>query len=256
MANLQLLNPDYEYLFFDDDAVEHFVDSEFPEYRRTFDRFQFRIQRYDFFRYLAVYRLGGFYFDLDVLLAEGLSTLLNRGCVFPFEGLTLSSFLRNQCNMDWQIGNYAFGAAPGHPFLKAIIDNCIRAQCDPDWVKPMMLGFPRLLRNEFFVLNSTGPGLISRTLGENPSLAKEPSVLFPDGDVCDRSNWNRFGDLGVHLMDGSWRMNSSWLGRRLALYWQALTFRKLMKKSIALGKTRRHPLKSAEVDRPQVRLSI
>ena len=80
--NLELLNPDYEYLFFDDEDVEKFIDREFPEYRKVFDSFRFPIQRYDFFRYLAVYRLGGFYFDLDVLLATSLDGLLQNGsCV-------------------------------------------------------------------------------------------------------------------------------------------------------------------------------
>src|SRR5437879_786840 len=67
MCNLRLLNPDYEYLFFDNHQVETFINQEFPQYRGVFDSFQFRIQRYDFFRYLAVYRHGGFYFDLDVM---------------------------------------------------------------------------------------------------------------------------------------------------------------------------------------------
>jgi inositol phosphorylceramide mannosyltransferase catalytic subunit len=77
MANLRLLNPDYECLFFDDQQVQAFLDREFPQYRRVFDSFPVPIQRYDFFRYLAVYRHGGFYFDLDVLLASGLSDLLD-----------------------------------------------------------------------------------------------------------------------------------------------------------------------------------
>jgi len=68
-ANLKLLNPDFEYLFFDNEGVERFIDREFPQYRAMFDAFPFKIQRYDFFRYLAVYHYGGFYFDLDVLLA-------------------------------------------------------------------------------------------------------------------------------------------------------------------------------------------
>src|ERR1700730_2525464 len=118
MSNIRLLNPDYEYLFFDDGQVEEFVEREFPHYRAVFDSFQYSIQRYDFFRYLAVYRYGGFYFDLDVMLASDLSSLLNSGCVFPFEGLTLSRYLRKHYKMDWEIGNYAFGAAAGHPFLK------------------------------------------------------------------------------------------------------------------------------------------
>ncbi len=148
MANLRLLNPDYEYLFFDEKRVRSFIDQEFSQYRTVFDSFQFPIQRYDFFRYLAVYRHGGFYFDLDVILASDLSSLLESGCVFPFEGLTLSDFLRNQHKMDWEIGNYAFGAAAGHPFLEAVIENCVRAQKDPSWVKPMMRGLPYFLRAE------------------------------------------------------------------------------------------------------------
>ena len=33
MASVRLLNPDYEYLFFDDGRVEEFIAKEFPQYR-------------------------------------------------------------------------------------------------------------------------------------------------------------------------------------------------------------------------------
>ena len=59
IKSIRLLNPDYEYLFFDNAQVEEFVDNEFPQYREVFDSFPYPIQRYDFFRYLAVYRYGG-----------------------------------------------------------------------------------------------------------------------------------------------------------------------------------------------------
>jgi len=250
MSNLRLLNPDFDYLFFDDERVDRFITKEFPQHRAVFDSFRYRIQRYDFFRYLAVYRYGGFYFDLDVLLAAGLSGFLNAGCVFPFEGLTFSQFLRTHRKMDWQIGNYAFGAASGHPFLGAIIENCVRAQKDPRWVEPMMRGLPRLSREEFFVLNTTGPGLISRTLAENPKLAKTVTVLFPD-DVCDVRNWNQFGNLGVHLMEGSWRAQGGFVRRRLAVYWEDQKLQKLLKQSRKLGKTRNSvPTADLDVESP------
>jgi inositol phosphorylceramide mannosyltransferase catalytic subunit len=237
VCNIRLLNPDYEYVFFDDRQVESFIDEEFPQYRKIFDSFQFPIQRYDFFRYLAVYRHGGFYFDLDVMLASNLSSLLEYGCVFPFEGLTLSRFLRSKHKMDWEIGNYAFGAAPGHPFLEAVIDNCLRAKSDPSWVKPMMRGLPLLFRGESLVLNTTGPGLLSRTLAENAALAKTVTVLFPD-DVCDVANWNCFGNLGIHLMEGSWRMRGGHVHRRLAQRWEDWKMQGLLKQSLMLGRTR------------------
>jgi hypothetical protein len=244
MANIRLLNPEYEYLFFDDHAVQTFVDQDFPQYRGIFDSFRFPIQRFDFFRYLAVYRFGGFYFDLDVLLASGLCDLLGCGCVFPFEGLTFSHYLRAQYNMDWEIGNFAFGAAPGHPFLKAVIDNCVKAQGDPKWAKPMMRGSPGLMKSEYLILNTTGPGLLTRTLAENPGLAKMVTVLFPD-DVCDARNWNRFGELGVHLMDGSWRIKSNFLHRRLALYWESWSMRRLLRESLKLGPRRPHEVRNS-----------
>lgn len=244
MANVRLLNPDYEYLFFDDQRVDAFIAQEFPHYRATFEGFRFPIQRYDFFRYLAVYRYGGFYFDLDVLLASGLSDLLDHACVFPFEGLTLSHYLRNHYNMDWELGNYAFGAAPGHPFLKSVIDNCIRAQQDPEWVKPMMRGSPGLLRREYLILNTTGPGAVSRTLAENPDVAATVAVLFPD-DVCDTQHWNRFGELGIHLMDGSWRLKGSFFARRLAQRWESWAQQRLLKHSRSLGRERHHPARTA-----------
>jgi hypothetical protein len=213
VANLKLLHPDYEYCFFDDRDVERFIGQEYPQHRGIFDGFRFPIQRYDFFRYLAVHRLGGFYFDLDVLLASNVSDLLARECVFPFEGLTLSRLLQSH-GMDWEIGNYAFGAAPGHAFLEEVIANCVKAQRDPSWVKPMMRGVPPLSRAEYHVLFTTGPGLVSRTLAQNPELAQTVSVLLPE-DVCDLRSWHQFGSFGVHLMEGTWRPSRGYLRRRI-----------------------------------------
>jgi hypothetical protein len=237
VCNLKLQNPDFEYLFFDDQQVEEFIDRHFPQYRSVFDSFPFRIQRYDFFRYLAVYHYGGFYFDLDVFLAADLADLLGSASVFPCEGLTFSRYLRDRHQMDWQIGNYAFGAAEGHPFLRAVIENCVRAQRDPAWVKPMMKGVPPLSRDEFYVLNTTGPGLLSRTLAETTIRATEMAVLFPE-DVCDMSQWNRFGAYGVHLMDGSWRPRSGYVRRRLAQRWEVWRMNRLLIESRRWGPTR------------------
>jgi hypothetical protein len=235
-TNVQLLNPGYNTCFFDNDDVERFVNREFPEHRRTFDAFAFPIQRYDFFRYLAVYRLGGFYLDLDVLLTSGLSGLSAAGCVFPFEGLTFSRLLRD-AGMDWEIGNYAFGAAAGHLFLEAVIENCVRAQRDPSWVRPMMRGVPPLSRADHYVLYTTGPGILSRTLAENPTLASTVTVLFPE-DVCEPQSWNQFGTLGVHVMEGTWRRRTSVFRRRLAQHWEAWAMERRLRESRRRGPTR------------------
>ena len=235
-ANIRLLNPEFEHCFFDNDDVERFFDTEFPEYRRIFDSFRFRIQKYDFFRYLAVYRYGGFYLDLDVLLAAGLSSLTDHGCVFPFEDLNIDGFLRRRYGMDWTIGNYAFGARAGHPFLWEVIQSCVRAHEHPEWVEPALREIPRMFRDDFFVLSTTGPLLLSRTLAET-ALRGEVTVLFPD-DVRCPGTWHTFGQVGIHLMEGSWRRNDKPIRRRLRLMWEWWMVRKFMRESARLGAVR------------------
>ncbi len=237
IANVKLLNPDFEYLFFDDDRIDDFVSKQFPEYRNVFDSFRLAIQRYDFFRYLAVYHFGGFYFDLDVFFASSLADLLDYDCIFTFEDLTYNMFLRKEYGMDWEIANYAFGAAPGHPFIGAIIKNCVRAQTDTDWVQPMINVYPRIFRKEYFVLCTTGPGLVSRTLAEYPDAAKQVKVLFPK-NVCDPFNRNRFGEIGVHMVQGSWRKKKSFVKRKLLQLWWWWMGKKILKESLKLGKKR------------------
>lgn len=243
-ASVRSQNPEFEYLFFDDVDVEQFIDTHFPQHRRVFDGFPFRIQKFDFFRYLAIYHHGGFYFDLDIFLARGLSDLCAHGCVFPFEELSLHTFLRDSYGMDWEIGNYAFGAAAGHPFLAAVIENCVRAQRDPGWPAAMWKSIPRLFREEFYVFDTTGPGVVSRTLAEFQNAASPVHVLFPN-DVCDERQWHQFGEYGVHMQEGGWRNQKSFWRRRLRAVWESRTRAAHMKSSKALG-----PVRSLEFRRP------
>jgi len=240
-TNLRLLHPDWEYVFFDDADIARFVAAEFPEFCAAFHDFSTTIQRIDFFRYLAVCRLGGFYFDLDVFLSENIDPLTRETCVFPFEELTLNRFLRETHQADWEIGNYAFGAAPGHPFLRAVIENCVRALREPRWVAPMLAGIPRIFRDDYRVLATTGPGLITRTLFEDSRAARQVTVLFP-ADVCDERNWHQFGTYGVHAMDGSWRQKLPFLHRKLELWWEGGLRRRLLVDSQRRGPKRQRQL--------------
>jgi inositol phosphorylceramide mannosyltransferase catalytic subunit len=248
VAGMRSLNPDFEYLFFDDTQVEDFINMRFPEYRHVFDSFPIRIQRYDFFRYLAIYQFGGFYFDVDVLLSSSLADLLDCGCVFSFERLTWSNVLREEYGMDWEVGNYAFGARPGHPFLHAIIENCIRAQTDGEWRDVIMRRLPRILREELFVIYTTGPGLVSRTLAEYVNPANPVSVLFPE-DVCERSSWNQFGRYGVHLMQSSWRTRPGILRGRLVKYLERRNERHAIELARRIGPKRSLQVELARVGR-------
>jgi hypothetical protein len=178
-----------------------------------------------------------------VFLASSLEDLLEFSCVFPFEHLSIHRFLWKEYGMDWEIGNYAFGAAAGHPFLKAIIKNCVRAQQHPEWVEQMMKAIPRMFRRESFVLASTGPGLVSRTLAEYRGLCSEVKVLFPE-DVCDPDSWFHFGPYGVHLQLGAWRKREGLVRRVLHRHWESMTRKALLKESAKRGGKRSLQFKS------------
>lgn len=237
VVNVKLLHPEFEYRFYDDAMIEAFLAEHFPEYRADYLSFHFRIQRYDFFRYLAIYKFGGFYLDLDVFLTRDLTSLVSSKCIFPFEELVESRYFWKHFQMDWQIGNYAFGAEPGHPFLAAVIENCLRARRMPAWVKPMMRGILPTLRNDLYVLNTTGPGMVSRTLAENPQFAGSINILFPD-DVCNCGSWHQFGDYGVHNMAGSWRPRSNVFERLLKRLWKSWNLHRILAEGRTRGKTR------------------
>jgi len=184
-----------------------------------------------------------------VILASNLDNLLGFSCVFPFEQLSIHSFLCKEYGMDWEIANYAFGAAAGHPFLDAIIKNCIRAQQNPEWAQPMMKSIPRMFRGEYFVLNTTGPGLVSRTLGEYPGAGDQVKVLFPE-DVCDPKSWYCVGAYGVHLQVGTWRKGKGVVHRILHRLWESTTRKAFSKESLKRGGKRSLEFKSFSLAAP------
>lgn len=212
-STIRLHNLDFEYLFFDDDDVERLIKAYYPEYVDVFNSFPLKIQKYDFFRYLAVYKYGGFYFDLDVFLATSLAPLLRHGCVLPFERLTWSRHLQLDLGIPWEVGNYAFGGTPGHPFLRCVIENCVRSQREASWTRSILSSLPFGLREELTAIYTTGPGMLTLTLAHYQSRESPVAVLFPP-NISDRASWNQFGEYGIHLGEGSWRVRHNSLRRR------------------------------------------
>jgi len=237
LVNMKLLNPDFEFLFFDNKSIEAFINDHFPRYSEIINSFRFPVQRYDFFRYLAIYQLGGFYFDLDVFLVSALHSLLKYDCVFSFEELTINRYLRQSCGLDWEIGNYAFGASPKHPFILALIENCVRALKDLNWVKPMMKGIPFIFQKDFYAFYTSGPGLVTRTLAERNDIADRITILFPE-DACDINYWSCFGNIGIHLHKGTWVGRKAFIHNKLLRLWVLLVRKWALKESMKLGPKR------------------
>ncbi len=176
IESVKKINPDYNYIFFTDDDIENFLKKYYPDYYQTYQKLPIKIQKIDFFRYIAVYHFGGFYMDLDMTSLTSFNPLLKNECVFPKE-----QYISEQsCNdfrfkdfcekkIDFVLGQYAFGASPKNSFIKKLCDN-IHSNIDfyisssndtnyyvykttgPDYVTDVYLDFPN--KNELFLLDS------------------------------------------------------------------------------------------------------
>lgn len=126
--SVKMVNPDFKRLFFTDNDIEDFLKKNYPDYYLTYLKLPVLIQKIDFFRYIAVYHFGGFYYDLDMSATYPLNDLVYFDAVFPIEqvrGSCRKLRWKTLCNQKVPIvlGNYAFGASPKNPFLKICIDN-------------------------------------------------------------------------------------------------------------------------------------
>ena len=203
IKNIKKLNPHYTYMYFDDKDIEIFIKDKFPEYINKFHSFKYTIQKIDFFRYLAIYYYGGFYFDADIELYKNLDDLTKYKCIFPieFDLNTIVYFLSRFRIPDIkkysgiqtlteQLGQYAFAAEKKSPFIKKIIDN-IMIQLIPNGDIPDT--------KEEEVCCTTGPRMVTLTY-VNYDKKNEITIIKPT-----KYENMMFGDYGKHHHEGSWK---------------------------------------------------
>lgn len=189
-------NPDYKYLFFTDTDIETFLKINYPEYHQTYLKLPIKIQRIDFFRYVAVYHYGGFYMDLDMNCLKPFDDLLKYNCIFPVDEFIAEYMCRlqrykNICDKEqyFLLGQYAFAAAPRHPFIKNIID-IIHTNIDR-YVKNV------IYKDDDYVYKTTGPDFVTNVY-----------INYSDkNDIFILNNGKRqyFGDYAKHNYFGTWK---------------------------------------------------
>lgn len=196
VQSVKSLNPEYEYMLFDTNEAEAFLHEHYPHYYRTYLRLPVFIQKIDFFRYVAIYHYGGFYFDLDIRALKPLDTDITRHkAVFPVDEYVVaewqdtSRFRRFHRNgVDFLPGQYAFGAVPRHPFLKRLIDG-IHSNIDT---------YERLAQPGVqYVYSTTGPDFVAEEYMNYP----EKEDVF----ILDNGQRQMFGDYGKHDYMGTWK---------------------------------------------------
>jgi len=198
-------NPNYQYIFFTDNQIDLFLKSIYPEYWKTYQKLPIKIQRIDFFRYIAIYHYGGFYLDLDIECYENLDSLLQYSCVFPLEQyidncspeeIRLRYFCDN--NNLFLLGQYAFGAESKNGFIKYLIDN-IHLNID----KYLEEYNKKIDDNDtymnVYVYQTTGPDFCTRLYMGYPDRS-QIKILVASDKKC-----NQFGNYAEHKTYGTWK---------------------------------------------------
>lgn len=183
------LNPTFNYMFFDDNDIEKFMKKEYPNYYDFYNNLKYKIQKIDFFRYLAIYTYGGVYLDMDIYLMKSLNDINKNKCVFAVEILENTDEILRKQNMKKLLANYAFYAPKKHPFIKKIIDNIVnkRIKIEEDSNK------------QKYVFYTTGPVMVTQSYIDYKNKHEiellQPKPFKP----------KHFGKYGKHLRMGSWK---------------------------------------------------
>lgn len=186
---VKYLNPNSQYIFFTDNEIEIFIKDKFPQYYKTYNNFDHKIQKIDFFRYLAIYYYGGVYLDLDIALNKSLENIgKDNKCVFPLEFEKNGDEILKKQNFRGLIGNYAFYAPKNHPFMKKIINNVVKKR-----IKSKNKNYMKT------IFYTTGPVMVTQSYVDFKNKDKV-KILKPYP-----FRKSRFGDYGRHVLMGSWK---------------------------------------------------
>jgi hypothetical protein len=131
IAELKRLNAGWEYRLYDDQDVHDFIAGNFdPDILVSYRRINplYGAARADFFRYLALFKVGGVYLDIKSTIRRRLDDVIDRDDAYllsqwhngkgeAYEGWGLWPGLGE----GGEYQNWHIVAEPGHPFLEAVI---------------------------------------------------------------------------------------------------------------------------------------
>jgi len=198
IESLKDMNPSYQYMYFTDNDIDVFLKKNYPEYYKTYNELPVFIQKIDFFRYIAVYHYGGFYFDLDMTGLKPLDDeLLTHDSVFPIDTIITDdnctqSRYKGYCDvgMDFLLGQYAFGSKKKDPFIKELIDTIHN---NIEQIKERY----KIDQTRSFVYQTTGPDYVT-DIYLKYKMKKNIYILKSDKNQY-------FGDYAKHNYFGTWK---------------------------------------------------
>lgn len=104
----------YEHRFWNDNDVTKFVNDEYPQYKKIYDKLPLHIMKLDFARYLVIHKFGGLYVDMDMFCYKNFYQILNKNIIL-LEALDKKEITQNSM----------FGGTVNNDFYIACVENSI-----------------------------------------------------------------------------------------------------------------------------------
>ena len=204
-----LQNPFARYDFYDDERIESFVSTHFPEYVDAFNGLPSKVTRSDFFRYLVLLQFGGVYSDMDTLCIKPLKFFPTDRLVVGQESYFSSAaiakkrtYARPKQYLQWTIAS-----VPGHPALREVADTIAESVLSGKFDT-----YVKKYGKNRAVLELTGPGVWTDTVRRHMEMHDDHGVrILPVqewGDITPMQELDRYAREAVvvkHEFQGSWK---------------------------------------------------
>ena len=159
-------HPNWEYRLWDEKAIHDLITTHFPELLSYYEALKYDIQRWHLARYLILLHWGGLYVDIDSECLAPIDLLLsNSSCCMGMEPEAGTM----RYNKQRVVGNAFMASVPGHPYLKAVIED-IKTNFHKQF-SPMPF---------YQIMESTGPFVTARvysTYNEKEEITLIPAEL-------------------------------------------------------------------------------
>lgn len=183
-ASVQKIYPEYQYILWDDQDIENYVFQEFPEYYEMWKSLTPFIKKIDAVRYMWMYKIGGIYFDLDVIAYKSLEDILLK---FPDSAFIPTKHSVPNWRHDTDAASPAILASyPGNPIWLKMLDRIAKNKDLDVLYATGPIGLANLLREIHIQNYDTNLILLSE-----PRLGLGLKFIAKYSKHINTSTWNK-----------------------------------------------------------------
>jgi len=153
--NIRKLNPNYEYFFFNEERCKQFFKDNFKDKLDVFNKINNPAHKCDLFRYCMLYKYGGVYIDIDLLVSDKLNNIIEKSDNADF----ITSLGAHSNENFGECTNGFILTVPGNKIFLKLIDYIVR--------NPNPSDYGAFVKNLYNNLNKPVP-FVKFKIGEPP----------------------------------------------------------------------------------------